>query len=86
MAVLFSGSSSKTHLHRLTSFAALVKPRVGTSGGANAEDSDYHLPDNSQVNSDNIILETESPSLDDLNFTPGVQGSHVSASGSLFHP
>ena len=84
--VLFSAASSETHLHCLTSFPALAEPRVGTGRGADAEDSEYHLPDDSQVDSDNIILETECPSSDDLNFTPRVQGSHISASGSPFHP
>ena len=60
----------------------------GSGEGARADGDDalYHLPDDSQADSDHVILETECPSSDDLNFTPGVQGSHVSASGPSFQP
>ena len=56
---------------------------VGDGTGADGDDAAYHLPDDSQADSDHVILETES---DDLNFTSGVQGSHVSASGPSFQP
>ena len=48
--------------------------------GADGDNSDYHLLDDSQLDLHQIILETECPSLDDLNFIPGVHRSHVSAS------
>ena len=58
----------------------------GDGAGADGDDAAYNLPDNSQADSDHVILETECPSSDDLNFTPGVQGSHVSACRPSFEP
>ena len=63
-----------------------METRPGDGTGADGDNAAYHLPDDSQADSDHVILETECPSSDDLNFTPGIQGSHVSASGPSFQP
>ena len=79
----FDAPKPRWHFRR---YSCTVEPGAGDGGGADGDDSDYHLPDDSQVNSDHIILETECPSSDDLHFTPGVQGSQVGASTPAFHP
>ena len=63
-----------------------MESRSGEGAEPDGDDAPYHLPDDSQADSDHVILETECPSLDDLNFTPRVQGSHVSASRPSFQP